>query len=351
MKILILKPSSLGDVVQALPVLRLLKQHEPRHQIYWWLAAELADLLQGDPDLSGIYLFERKRWAYPRYWPEMFQSVQQMRQAQFDLVIDLQGLARSGMVAWLSRPALSIGVEDWREGAPGFYDMVVPRPSRLTHAVDWYLQVAKKLGVPTHPDFTWIPERPATAAEVKRKWNPASARWMAVNPGARWMNKRWPIEFYCESVRRLGADYPDLRFVILGGTSDRELGRAIAQVSPDRCLDLTGKTTLAELVEWIRLCELILTNDTGPMHIAAALDKPVVAIFGPTEPRRTGPYGQTDRALRVPLACAPCLKPRCGFVKPMECMRAVTPSMACEEVSQWLQGGLSLNRKLVPRVD
>src|SRR5688572_10102046 len=112
-------------------------------------------------------------------------------------------------------------------------------------------------------------------------------------------------------VRALSLKRPDIHFAIIGGESDRNLGRAIAEAVPDRCVDLTGRTSLSEMVEWLRRCELIVTNDTGPMHVAAALGKPVVAIFGPTESRRTGPYGQVNGVLRFALPCAPCLKDVC----------------------------------------
>jgi heptosyltransferase-1 len=101
-RILILKPSSLGDVVQALPVLRLLKQHLPASEIYWWIDTNLAPLLEGDLDLAGVIHFHRRRWAAPRYWPEIAHSIRWMRQQAFDWVIDLQSLMRSGVFAWLA---------------------------------------------------------------------------------------------------------------------------------------------------------------------------------------------------------------------------------------------------------
>ena len=120
MKILILKPSSLGDVVQALPVLRLLKRHLPQSEIYWWIDSTLRSLLEGDSDLSGLFLFERCRWASPRHWHEMLASIRQMRAMKFDWAIDLQSLARSGLFAWLANGDLTIGLDDTREGARGF---------------------------------------------------------------------------------------------------------------------------------------------------------------------------------------------------------------------------------------
>jgi heptosyltransferase-1 len=357
LKILILKPSSLGDVLQALPVLRLLKLKFPAAEIYWWIDSSLASMLEGDPDLAGVVRFERRRWAKPRHWPEMLASIRWLRAQEFDLVIDLQCLLRSGLFAWLARGKFLIGLDEAREGARAFYDVAVPRNSFHTHAVDWYLSVLPELNVPVHKNFNWLPERPAVAAEIKRKWfsgnknekstepdsvQPAtfnhqpSTRWITLQPGARWNNKRWPVENFTKLVTALAQQYPDLRFAILGSKDDQLLGEIITAAEPTRCLNLCGATTLLEMIEWVRLCDLMITNDTGPMHAAAALGKSIIALFGPTEPRRTGPYGQLDNVLRLDLPCSPCLKSVCHFEKTNECLRALSPAMVFTRVKQIL---------------
>jgi lipopolysaccharide heptosyltransferase II len=324
LKILILKPSSLGDVVQAVPVLRLLKQHWPASEIFWWVDTNLSALLEGDPDLASVVRFERRRWRSPRHWPEMWQSIRWMRRQSFDLVIDLQCLARSGAFAWLARGKLLVGLDEAREGARGYYDIIVPRASFHTHAVDWYLDVLRALRVPVHNNFNWLPERPAVAAEVKSKWQTDGTNWITLQPGARWENKRWPAEAFAALIPRLAAAFPEYRFVILGSEADRELGATLARADGNRCLDLTGKISLPQMVEWIRLSRLMISNDTGPMHVAAAMGKPLVAMFGPTEPRRTGPYGQLSNVIQMNLSCIPCMKSYCTFSKPLECLRSIS---------------------------
>ena len=336
MKILILKPSSLGDVIQAIPVLRLLKRHLPESQIYWWIESTLAPLLEGDPDLAGIIRFERRHWARPQNLLEFWRIVRWMRAQAFDWVIDLQGLARSAAIGWLANGAMFIGLDTPREGARGFYDIRVPRRTFLTHAVDWYLAVLPHLGVPDRGDFRWLPERPDVAAGVRRKWAVGDSPWLVLQPGARWSNKRWPAEYYSALVLQLVAARPELRFAILGAAEDRQFGQTIAAADPIRCLDLTGRTSLPEMVEWIRLGQLMVTNDTGPMHVAAAIGRPVVALFGPTEPRRTGPYGQGDRVLQHSLPCIPCMSSRCTYPKPVECLRAIPPERVLDAVLQLL---------------
>ncbi|MDR3456216.1 MAG: lipopolysaccharide heptosyltransferase II [Verrucomicrobiae bacterium] len=333
MKILILKPSSLGDVIHALPVLRLLKQHFRDAEIFWWIDSALAPLIAGDPDLAGLVLFERQRWGRPRHWPEMLRSIRWLRAQNFDLVIDLQCLARSAIFAWLTRGRLLVGLDEVREGARAFYDVAVPRKTFHTHAVDWYLSVLPALGVPVHKNFEWLPPRPEIAAAVKSRWQTDGAKWIALQPGARWDNKRWPVEHFSGLVRLLAKKFPAVRFAVLGGQADQPLGEKISAAAPDRVLNLCGATSLPEMIEWLRLCDLLITNDTGPMHVAAALGRPLIALFGPTAPERTGPYGRLDDVLRINLTCAPCLKSKCHFDQPLECLRALPPELVAQRAS------------------
>ena len=234
-----------------------------------------------------------------------------LRQQAFDWVIDLQCLLRTGIFAWLANGKLSIGLDEAREGARGFYDHIVPRPSALTHAVDWYLRVLPVLGVPVDWQFEWLPPRPALATSLRRKWPVDGARWIVFQPGARWSNKLWPVESYAELVRLLAPVTPGFRFAILGGNEDRLLGEVIARGDPARCLDLTGRLSLPEMVEWIRLSELMVSNDTGPMR-------------------------QLDRVLQLNLPCVPCMKARCTYFKPFECLRAIPPAAVFAAVQRRL---------------
>jgi len=338
LKILILKPSSLGDVIQALPVLRLIKLHRPDSEIYWWIAEGLAPLLENDPDLAGIVPFHRRGWAQPRNWRRLMADFTWMREQRFDWVIDLQSLARSGAFAWLANGELTVGLDEIREGARGFYDLAARRQSWHTHAVDWYLGVLPLLGVPVHKNFTWIPEQPSRAIEARRRWPElAQGRWVLLQPGARWLNKRWPAEHYRDVVRELSSWHRDLRFAVLGSVDEKPLGEAITQGNPEPTLDLTGRLTLPEMIEWIRAASLMVTNDTGPMHVAAALGTPLVALFGPTEPRRTGPYGQLQNVQSLDLPCVPCMCDRCTFERPLECLKALPSGRVAKVASQLME--------------
>jgi lipopolysaccharide heptosyltransferase I len=347
LKILILKPSSLGDVIHALPVLRLLRSHWPESRVYWWLDVNLVPLLEKDPDLAGLFVFQRKRWAAPHRWPEIVSSIVTMREHRFDLAIDLQGLARSGMFAWLAGAQLTVGLDNLREGsregARAFYDLTPPRAAPQVHAVDRYLSVLPLLNVPVHWNFEWLPRRPAAIQSVRQKWAPEreGARWIVLLPGGRWDNKRWPVQYFVELAKRL-REIPALRLVVLGSNDERPLGETIAAAAPEFCLNLAGATSLDEMIEWIRLSRLVITNDTGPMHVAAALGRPVIAIFGPTNPLNTGPYGQLQNVMQTAsLPCVPCLKSTCAYWEKLACLHAISPAAVFEKAQDALRTPLS----------
>jgi heptosyltransferase I len=337
LKVLILKPSSLGDVIHALPVARLIRRAHPGALIHWWLQRELVPLLEHDPDIATLIPFDRRRAATPPGWGDLARILADVRRERFDWVLDLQSLARSALFGWVSKGSVTVGLEDFREGAPAFHDISIPRPKEKRHAVDWYLAALAPLGVPIAHDFEWMPVRPAARDVVDALWPSDGRRWVVLQPGARWATKRWPAANFAAVVRALAAADPELGFAVLGGEGDTPLGARIAAGNP-RVLDLTGRLTLPGMVEWIRRCAVMITNDTGPMHVAAAMGRPVVALFGPTDPAETGPWGQLDRVLRVPIACAPCQKGVCAFSENMACMNRIHPDAVVRETLDRLAG-------------
>ncbi|MCS7338899.1 MAG: glycosyltransferase family 9 protein, partial [Verrucomicrobiae bacterium] len=281
--------------------------------------------------------FERRNWAAPAQLMKLWETVWWLRAQHFDMVIDLQCLARSAALGWLANGAFYIGLDEPREGARAWYDLTVRRESYYTHAVDWYLGVLEPLGVPVHSNFVWLPPRTDVAAAVRAKWPAINGKLVAVLPGARWPNKRWPASNFAALLRQLASEDKQLVFVILGSRHETQLGATLAGAAPGRSLDLTGQTSLQEMIEILRLSAVVVSNDTGPMHVAAALGRPVVALFGPTEPRRTGPYGQLENVLQTKLECVPCMRARCTYREPLACLHAITPETVAARVQQLLQ--------------
>jgi lipopolysaccharide heptosyltransferase I len=304
MRILIIKPSSLGDVVHALPSVSLIRRKFPEAHITWLINDSLTSLLQHCPVIDELLPFDRERFRSLWQIPGFAGFLTTIHGKRFDLVVDLQGLLRSGLMSWATRAPRRIGLSDAREGARHFYNEIVDVPR--AHAVERYLCAARHLGC----DSTPIEFPLGVSSQVKCEG------LIGVNPSARWATKLWGTDKFTELVRRL----PRERVVLTGSAGEREEIGKIAQ----GCRNLAGETDLFQLAELYRRCAVVITNDSGPMHVAAAVGTPVVGIFGPTDPSLTGPYGKEHVVFRADIPCSPCLNDHCKNKVHMECMKLVT---------------------------
>ncbi len=276
MKILIVKPSSLGDVIHALPTVQRIRRQFPSAHISWLVNDSLSSLLRRCPVIDERIEFHRQEMAS---WLPL---LARLRREHFDLVVDLQGLLRSGLMTLATCAARRLGLSDAREGARWFYTEIVP--VHPAHAVDRYLQVACRLGCLDSPV-----EFPLGLSPVPRGYS----AFIAINPLARWESKIWGDDNFSALLDRLPAE----RVVLIGARSERD---RIAQINRDRARNLAGELDLFELAELYRQCAVVISNDTGPMHLAAAVGTPVIALFGPTNPALVGPYGPGHIVLRSP---------------------------------------------------
>jgi len=334
MRILILKPSSLGDIVHAIPVLRLLRLNFPSAEIYWWVDSHFAGIFENDKDLNGLLIFNRNNWHKFSWLKTFCSTLSFARNKNFDLVIDLQGLLRSGLFGWLSNSPNIIGVDQEREGATAFYDVFIRRPAINAHAVDWYLEVLRYLKAPVHFNFEWLPEDNKAKESVSKKWSLDKRRYLAICPGARWITKRLPREYFAEIARIISGQEKDMDFVVIGGKDCSEIAELMKTVIGEKCINTATRTTIKEMIEIIRLSEFFISNDTGPLHIAAALKKPLLSFFGPTEPKRTGPYGFPQGVMQADLPCVPCFKRKCRNNIELECLKRLTPEVIVEKFYQ-----------------
>lgn len=316
-KILIVKPSSLGDIVHSLAFLSAIHDQFPQSTIDWVVARGFEGLLEHHPILRRLWIIRKDQWKDVRKLPatarEMRELFVSLRNEQYDLVVDLQGLLRSGLITHATKAPVRIGFKEAREGSRLFYTHSVAG-GLDTHAVDRYLQIAAALGCEianvTFP-LPLVKESREIAALKQELGN-----YAAVVPGARKPANRWPAERYGVLASLL-----PFRTVVLGSKADAALAESVVRASDRKAVSLAGETDIAGLVQIIRGAQLMVCNDTGPMHIAAALHVPVVALFGPANPKRTGPYGQLDRVINPNLPCAPCYKKEC---KRPVCMEAIS---------------------------
>jgi len=311
-RILIVKPSAIGDIVHTLPFLHLLRTRFKTAEISWLVVPAFASLLQNHRLLDHVLLFERRRFS--NMWRDasaakgLFQFAMALRRQEFDLVIDLQGLLRSGWITWQTRARTRVGFGYAREGAPMFYTHRVTTHDHERHAIERYLDVAEALGCGRGPvvfDFD-VPE----AARVRVKALAPRQPYAVLAPTTNWPTKRWPADRFAKLIEPIEREL-GLRCVVSGGNDvvDMPFG--------DRAINLGGKTDLKELVALIDGASLVIANDSAPMHIAAALGRPLVSIFGPTNAVRTGPYGRPDTVLQLDLVCRPCYSRSCAHTSCM----------------------------------
>ena len=306
MKILLIKPSALGDIVQALPVLTGLKRQWPEAEIDWIVNDSLKEILDGHPCLRRVILYPRKRWNGLHRLPEIKRWGQKLRDEKYDITIDLQGLLRSGLMTWAARSPRRIGLQSAREGSRAFYNEIVA--DNALSAAERYLTCLEHLGIAPQPhDFQ-------LAARVPRPVG-LEAPYIVLHPYSQWRTKLWPWRYYQDLIDAM----PEHRFAVVG------LGPWFPLQAPGRLLDMRGKLSISELVAVLDGAQSVLSTDSGPAHIAAALGRPTLVLFGATDWHRTKPAGPRVSIHTAGLFCSPCLKRRCWRDSQIECMSLLEP--------------------------
>ncbi|MEM1072452.1 MAG: glycosyltransferase family 9 protein [Planctomycetota bacterium] len=292
-RILLVRPSALGDVCRTVPLAASLKRHWPEAEIDWVVNAPFADAVRGHPAVRRTIRFDRKSIgrSLARGNPTPLRRfIAKLRSRQYDIAIDAQGLARSAAVTRLSGAPIRVGHADARELGWTVLTHRVTSPADA-HTVDRMLDLLGPLGVPPRDDMTLSP--------------PADSRYdAAIDPNAIvlaptsiWPGKQWPIARFHELAARLHAK--DVGpFVVVGGPGERDQCEPLLSDGSLPVVDFVGKTSVGQLMDIIRRCRLVVANDSAALHMAVGFDKPVVALFGPTDTRRVGPYRRSDDVLQ-----------------------------------------------------
>jgi heptosyltransferase I len=326
-RILLIKPSSLGDIVHAFPVVSALKAQWPGAHLTWVVKRQWAELVERAEGVDRVWPVEGTVGSW-------FEQARRLRAERFDLAVDLQGLFRSGVLAGLSGAPIRIGFANGREGSPWFYTRRVEVPTVELHAVDRYLLVAAALGVRVQglPQFRFkiLDADMAPVRELFRsKEVSLDQPWIAMNVSARWPTKRWFPGSFAAVLDRLHQKGLG-PVVVIGSAEDRQDAEQLRTLTNSPFIDLTGTVPLGSLPALLSKAAAMITNDSGPMHIAAALGVPVAAIFGPTSAVRTGPYGAGHLVLTGSVPCRPCFSRVCRHTPEMECLHLVTPDDVVE---------------------
>jgi heptosyltransferase-1/heptosyltransferase-2 len=286
--ILIIKMSSLGDVLHALPTVYALRENCPEARIVWAVHPAFSPVLPGKPYIDDVVYIDKKRLSSLTYWRELRRI---LHGYHFDLCLDLQGLAKSAVVAFNSGAEEKYGYWEMREGS-FLISKGLAGPNKHGHVIERYLDTVRCLGGIVDAVEFPLPHIDGERAGIMGRLasDGLIGDYLAVVPGARWTVKEWPVAHWQTFLSRVTAS--GMNVVLLGSNADIPKGTAISGfLSSDHVFDYTGKTSLRELMAAIAMSRLYISADTGPLHIANALKKELIALFGPTCPDRTGPYG------------------------------------------------------------
>lgn len=329
-RILLIKPSALGDVIHTVPIVAKLRQRYPQARIDWMLNPGIADWIGHHAAINNVVLFDRKGLARAKTAPGLlWQLLKTLRDGQYDLVIDLHGQLRSAFFTLTTGAPVRIGfdrprrenfnsprnlpAQAYKHGWTGArekswlaYTHHIELPTLEAHAVDRYLRLGEMLGFDAgQPDFH-VPI-PANASarvdELLHQHGISNQRLLIMCPGTIWETKRWPaVGFAAVGRHFMGEGWS---VILAGSGGDRAACEEVAALCPG-AINLCGQTKVSELAALIGRADLCITNDSGPMHLAVAVDRPVVSIFGPTDEVWIGPYGRAGAVVRRSLPCAPC---------------------------------------------
>ena len=308
----------------------------------WIVNESLATLPDLCSDVDELILFRRDDWNSVFGIWGFFGFLRSLKRRSWDYVIDVQGLFRSGLCAWFAGDGSNVyGFADAREFASTFYARKIVVPDLVRHAVDRNLYLLNEcLGSDELYDHPRFNRDDGCVAEIDDLLDGkvGSSSIVTVAVGSRWESKNWPPEFFAAVMDRVAYE-SNASIVLVGSPSEVVIGEKVMSASRSKkFVDLIGKTTLGGMVELIRRSEVLMTNDSGPMHVAAAFGIPTVTFFGPTSPERTGPYGSIHVIFESKLDCSPCYNRKCPLSTQI-CLRdTVTVDMAADAVLSKLTG-------------
>ena len=339
MNILIVKLSAIGDVIHTLPSLAALRRLYPDAHITWVVEEAAADLIVNHPLLDEALIFRRKSWLknikagqIRPTWREMRSFFRRLRGRPYELVIDFHGLLKSSVIVFLSKGKRKLGYDSWQELSGLFLNEKISEDMNK-HAVERYLDFPRYLGAKIEKAEFILPAGAAAEKKVQLlldKYKLEDKKFIAINPIAYWETKLWDNEKFTRLADLINRKLK-LKVVFTG--SEKESIGKITSAMATEGINLGGETSLLELAYLYKKARMVITTDSGPMHLAAAVKTPVIALFGPTDPARTGPYGDRHTIIRTALPCSPCFLKKCATRK---CMEDITPEQVLAAIEKKL---------------
>lgn len=334
-RIALIKPSALGDIVHALPVLTALRVRFPSARITWVVNASYEPLIRNHPDLTETLPFDRgvfrkAPWHSGRY---AIAFAAELRKRRFDLVIDLQGLFRSGLMCLATGATRRVGFYTAREGSRYAYTDKVRAPNpRQMHAVDRNWRMVEAFGVGDVPKRFTLPIDPNEVEAMRAELAGLSRPWLAVAVGAKWVTKRWLPGHFAELLRRSQSLFGGT-CLFIGSHEDTAPSLEVMRSLTGPARDLTAKTSLPRLTALLSLCDIMVGNDTGPLHLAAALGRPCIAPYTCTRVALHGPYTSMNGGVETTVSCGGSYRKTCPD---MICMPELTPDRLWPQLAETL---------------
>ena len=321
-RILIVKPSSLGDIFHVFPAVARLQELFPEAEFDWLVHPAFAEALDYAPvKVARKIIFRRRELGkITTILPAMIELIRELREYPYDYIFDFQGLFRSAFFARAARGRV-VGFARPREPMARWFYHCWSKVNLRLHAVRRnQLLVERFFQTGTMRTGCKVSSQQENAGTLNAKLARLGIKsddiLVGISPGARWESKMFPPELFARVIKLTSEMYPQLRFVVMGAPADQKVAENIRQLSnSDNVVSIAGATGLGELVELISRCKVLLANDSGPVHIAAAANVPVVCFYGPTNPNLTGPFGDIHTIFqRGDLKCIKCMRRKCSRI-------------------------------------
>jgi heptosyltransferase-1 len=328
MKVLIVKLSSLGDIIHSLPVLTTLKAKFPNWQISWLVSERFAEILENHSAITKLYKLPKQFW-------EIVQLVKELKAENFDLVLDLQGLMKSALISKMILPKRIVGVSPAREKFAELLWTEKINSSKILdpdkHVIERSLEVLESLEIVNEDFLLQAPEAFSLNVSAELPSELKNSEFILCAPETRWESKHWPANYWQELIQGLAAKSSN-KIVLVGTQKDFVLEDENLQV-----IDLRGQTNLQEILALTKNAKLVIGLDSAVLHIAAAFGTKTLGLFGPTSPRRSGPW--QGNYLHLELECSPCHKRQCLLIKEkhMLCLNNLLPDIVLQKVEELLQ--------------
>ncbi len=343
MKILIVKLSAIGDVIHTLPALNAVRKQYPDAHITWLVEEAAHDVIKGHRALDRIIVSKRKTWLKGlagrsplKNIREACSFIKQLRDTNYDIILDFQVLLKSGVLIGLAKGKRKIGFDkgmEHQEHSYIFLNECIKPVDMEVHALTRGMMLLESIGIQSREVVFNLPvsdqDRDAANDLLMHCGIKTPELLVAINPMAKWETKLWDNLKFANLADRL-IEQAKADVIFTGSREDSKGIEDIISNMKNRAANLAGKTDLKTLAALYEKTSIVVSTDTGPMHLAAAIGTPVVALFGPTAPGRTGPFGDGHKIIRADLECSPCFKRQCNTI---DCMKQISVEQVMDAVN------------------